>query len=109
MHGVGERLRQLGDRDGLVYVCDRVNDRIQVFKKDGSFVKEFQVEPQTLQNGSVWDLVLSEDRAQRYIFVAASRSSSVPTELERRELGLANSVSRPRADKRAKSDGLLVG
>ena len=57
-------------RDGLVYVCDRANDRIQVFKKDGSFVKEFQVEPQTLQNGAVWDLVLSEDEAQRYIFVA---------------------------------------
>src|SRR5262249_23722266 len=48
-------------RDGLVYVCDRANDRIQVFKKDGTFVEEFQVEPQTLQNGSVWDLVLSED------------------------------------------------
>ena len=35
--------------DGLVYVCDRVNDRIQVFRKDGSFVKEFRVEPQTLR------------------------------------------------------------
>ena len=32
-------------RDGLVYVCDRANDRIQVFQKDGTFVKEFQVEP----------------------------------------------------------------
>ena len=30
----------------------------------------FQVDPQTLQSGSVWDLVLSEDSAQRYIFVA---------------------------------------
>ena len=49
--------------DGLVYVCDRANDRIQVFRKDGTFVKEFRVEPQTLQNGSVWDLVLSEDSA----------------------------------------------
>ena len=26
--------------DGLLYVCDRVNDRIQVFKPDGTFVKE---------------------------------------------------------------------
>src|SRR6478672_8783509 len=26
--------------DGFVYVCDRVNDRIQVFHKDGTFVKE---------------------------------------------------------------------
>jgi DNA-binding beta-propeller fold protein YncE len=66
-------------RDGLVYVCDRVHDRIQVFKKDGTFVKEFQVEPQTLQNGSVWDLVLSEDRAQRYIFVADGANMQVLT------------------------------
>jgi DNA-binding beta-propeller fold protein YncE len=66
-------------RDGLVYVCDRVNDRIQVFKKDGSFVQEFQVEPQTLQNGAVWDLVLSEDQAQRYIFVADGANMQVVT------------------------------
>ena len=33
-------------------------------------MKEFRIEPETLQNGSVWDLVLSEDKAQRYIFVA---------------------------------------
>src|SRR5262249_16215026 len=45
--------------DGLVYVCDRVNDRIQVFRQDGTFVKEIRVEPQTLANGSVWDLALS--------------------------------------------------
>ena len=63
--------------DGLVYVCDRANDRIQVFKKDGSFVKEFQVEPQTLQNGSVWDLVLSEDKAQKFIHVADGANMQV--------------------------------
>jgi DNA-binding beta-propeller fold protein YncE len=66
-------------RDGLVYVCDRQNDRIQVFRKDGTFVKEFQVEPQTLQNGSVWDLVLSEDEQQRFIFVADGANMQVLT------------------------------
>ena len=50
-----------------------------MFKKDGTFVKEFQVEPQTLQNGSLWDLVLSEDRAQRYIFVTDGANMQVPT------------------------------
>ncbi len=59
--------------DGLVYVCDRQNDRIQVFEKSGKFVKEIFVERETLQNGSVWDLVLSEDAAQKYIFVANGR------------------------------------
>ena len=57
-------------RDGMVYVCDKSSNRIQVFDKSGKFVKEHRIEPETLQNGSVWDLVLSEDRAQRYIFVA---------------------------------------
>jgi DNA-binding beta-propeller fold protein YncE len=65
--------------DGLLYVCDRGNDRIQVFHPDGSFVKEFKVETATLQNGSVWDLVLSEDAAQRYIFVADGANNQIIT------------------------------
>jgi DNA-binding beta-propeller fold protein YncE len=65
--------------DGLVYVCDRVNDRIQVFRKDGTFVKEFRVEPQTLQNGSVWDLVLSSDPQQRFIFIADGANGQIVT------------------------------
>jgi DNA-binding beta-propeller fold protein YncE len=78
----------------LVYVCDRANDRIQIFKKDGSFVKEFQLEPQTLQNGSVWDLVLSEDRQQRYIFVADGADMQVVT-IDRQTGGKLGSFGRP--------------
>ncbi len=65
--------------DGLVYVCDRTNNRIQVFRKDGSYVKEFKVAPETLQNGAVWDLVLSEDPQQRFIFVADGANGQVIT------------------------------
>ena len=65
--------------DGLVYVCDRVNDRIQVFRRDGTFVKELRVEPQTLQNGSVWDLVLSNDPQQRFIFIADGANGQIHT------------------------------
>lgn len=65
--------------DGLVYVCDRANDRIQVFTKAGKFVKEFRVEPATLQNGSVWDLVLSEEPAQKYLFVADGANGQITT------------------------------
>jgi len=65
--------------DGLVYVCDRTNDRIQVFHKDGTFVREFHVEPQTLANGSVWDLVLSEDTDERYIFLADGSNEQIVT------------------------------
>ncbi len=56
--------------DNLVYVCDRVNNRVQVFDKQGQFKHEFRVEVQTLANGSVWDMVLSHDPAQRYLYVA---------------------------------------
>lgn len=52
--------------DGLVYVCDRTNDRMQVFRKDGSFVRENIYLPQTL-NGSVWDLYLWPDKEQSFI------------------------------------------
>ena len=55
--------------DGLVYVCDRTNDRIQVFRKDGTFVKEAFVARQTLGSGSVWDIAFSIDRGQRFLIV----------------------------------------
>ena len=56
--------------DGLLYVCDRVNDRIQVFKKDGTFVSELIVAPETRGAGSVWDIALSKDPGQSYIYLA---------------------------------------
>jgi DNA-binding beta-propeller fold protein YncE len=56
--------------DGLVYACDRANDRLQVFRKDGSFVKEMFIAKRTLRSGSVWDLAFSRDPEQRYVYVA---------------------------------------
>ncbi len=56
--------------DGFVYVCDRVNDRIQVFRKDGTFVKEAFVDPETYRSGSVWDLTFSRDPQQTYLYAA---------------------------------------
>jgi hypothetical protein len=64
-------------RDGLVYVCDRLNNRVQVFQKDGRFVKEFSVEPRTAGNGSVWDIVLSRDPGQRWLLMADGRNNQV--------------------------------
>lgn len=65
--------------DGYVYVCDRVNNRVQVFRKDGRFVKEFFVRPATLGNGSVWDLAFSNDRRQRYLLVMDGENNVVWT------------------------------
>jgi DNA-binding beta-propeller fold protein YncE len=55
--------------DNLVYVCDRINNRYQVFRKDGTFVSESFFERGTLLNGSVSDLVLSKDAGQMFIFM----------------------------------------
>ena len=63
--------------DGLLYVCDRVNDRIQVFKKDGTFVKETIIAKRTLGDGSVWDIAFSKDPQQKYIFLADGSNEKV--------------------------------
>ena len=55
-------------RDGLVYVCDRTNNRIQVFKKDGTFVTEWFYDKSTLGAGAVWDLNFWPDANQTYLF-----------------------------------------
>ena len=57
-------------KDGFVYVCDRVNDRVQVFRKDGTFVKEAFFDVDTLRSGSVWDMTFSRDPQQTYIYMA---------------------------------------
>jgi DNA-binding beta-propeller fold protein YncE len=62
-------------KDGLVYVCDRQNDRIQVFQKDGKFVKEAFVSKTTTGDGSVWDIGFSPD--QRVLFVADGHDKKV--------------------------------
>src|ERR1700681_4006421 len=63
--------------DGLLYVCDRVNDRIQVFKPDGTFVKEVIIAKNTLGDGSVWDIAFSKDPQQKYIFLADGSNEKV--------------------------------
>jgi len=63
--------------DGLLYVCDRPNDRIQVFKPDGTFLKEVFVAKNTLGDGSVWDIAFSRDPQQKYIYLADGSNEKV--------------------------------
>jgi len=63
--------------DGLLYVCDRPNDRIQIFKPDGSFVKEVFVATNTLGDGSVWDIAFSKDPQQKYLYLADGKNEKV--------------------------------
>jgi DNA-binding beta-propeller fold protein YncE len=63
--------------DGFVYVCDRPNDRLQVFTKEGKFVKEKQFFPETLSDGSVWDIAFSRDPQQRFLYMADGANEHV--------------------------------
>jgi DNA-binding beta-propeller fold protein YncE len=63
--------------DGLVYVCDRRNNRIQVFRRDGAFVKEIVLAPETRGNGAVWDLDFSVDRGQSYLYAADGENNHI--------------------------------
>jgi NHL repeat len=76
-------------KDGMVYVCDRTSNRIQVFQKDGKFVKEGIVSKNTMGAtvsgqfgvvsswGSAWDIAFSNDPQQRYVFVADGHDKKV--------------------------------
>ena len=64
-------------KDGMVYVCDRENNRIQVFQKDGKFVKEGVVSKTTLGEGAVWDLSFSKDAQQRFLYAADGHDKKV--------------------------------
>jgi DNA-binding beta-propeller fold protein YncE len=55
--------------EGLVYACDRTNNRFQVFRRDGTFVSEHFFEKNTRLNGSVSDLVFSPDPEQKFIYM----------------------------------------
>src|SRR5207244_9545467 len=67
-------------KDGMVYVCDRTSNRIQVFQKDGKFVKEGSVSKETKgaivggqpgfvvsSAGSAWDVAFSNDPRQQFV------------------------------------------
>ena len=64
--------------DGLVYVGDRVNNRIQVFKLDGSFVKEVYIERGTASaEGTAFDIAFSADKPQRFFYVPDGSNKKV--------------------------------
>jgi len=55
--------------DGLLYVCDRGANRVQVFQKDGTFVEELFIETNTKGSGAAWDLAFSPDPDQTFLYI----------------------------------------
>ena len=78
--------------DDLVYVADRSNNRFQVFRLDGTFVREAFVNRNTLQaEGTVHTFALSRDPAQRYLYVADGSNKAIHI-LDRQTLTLLDSI-----------------
>jgi hypothetical protein len=73
--------------DGLVYVCERGSDRIQVFTKQGKFVTSFFVHPSTPARGpesecgacrgTTWNITFSHDAGQKYILVVDGTNNKI--------------------------------
>ena len=63
--------------DGLLYVCDRPNNRLQVFKTDGTFVREMFIAKRTLGDGAIWDIAFSKDPKQTYLYVADGKNERI--------------------------------
>lgn len=64
-------------KDGFVYVCDRLNNRIQVFKKDGTYVAEWIYDKETLQSGSVGAIAFWPDAKQTILGINDMGNSQV--------------------------------
>ena len=64
-------------KDELIYVCDRTNNRLQIFRRDGTFVSEHVYEKPTRGTGSVYDLVFSPDKDQRFIYMIDGMNGEV--------------------------------
>jgi DNA-binding beta-propeller fold protein YncE len=64
--------------DDLVYVADRTNNRFQVFRLDGTFIKEVFIARNTLQaEGTVHHFVLSPDKEQRFLYIVDGSNKAV--------------------------------
>jgi hypothetical protein len=82
-------------KDGLVYVCDRTNNRIQVFRKDGTFVQQFVFDPKTQGAGSTWGLAFSPlDKNQDY-FVMTDGTNNIVETVRRKDGVVVGTYGRP--------------
>ena len=63
--------------DGLVYVAERRNNRVQVFNVDGTFQKELFVERKTKLLGTAFSIAFSPDPQQQWMYVADAGNGKV--------------------------------
>lgn len=96
-----------GSRDGLIYLSDRANNRIQVFRQNGEFVREKILRPRCgAQEKATWtpkrpcgseatfSVGFSPDPAQTYLY-SADGGSHVITVLRRSDLEIVSEFGGP--------------
>jgi hypothetical protein len=79
--------------DGLVYVNDRLNNRVQVFTIDGKFQTEVFIERKTRLLGTSFNTAFSPDREQRWLYVADAGNGRIHI-LDRKTLKEAGAYGR---------------
>jgi DNA-binding beta-propeller fold protein YncE len=86
VHGV------LVSNDELVYVADRTNNRFQVFRLDGTFVKEMFIARNTLQaEGTVHNFALSPDKEQKFLYIVDGSNKAIRV-LDRQTLRIVSNI-----------------
>jgi hypothetical protein len=96
-----------GSRDGLIYLADRANNRIQVFRQNGAFVTEkilrVRCGPQESASWApkrpcgteaAFSIALSHDGPQTYLYVADGGSHFI-TVLRRNDLAVVDEIGGP--------------
>ena len=63
--------------DGLVYVADRRNNRMQVFRVDGTFEREIFIERPTRLLGTAFSVAFSPDASQRLLYLADAGNGKI--------------------------------
>ena len=81
-------------KDGLVYVADRANNRVQAFRPDGTFLKEGYNKRESRGTGSAFGVALSGDPQQRFLYVADGSNERIAI-LDRNTLEFIGSIGGP--------------
>src|SRR4029077_16142528 len=70
--------------DNLVYVCDRLGDRVEVFDKMGKFVRNYRIESKTAHRtgsanavGTAGWVGFSRDAGQQFMYVANGADNNI--------------------------------
>jgi len=96
-----------GSRDGLIYLADRANNRVQVFRQNGEFVRECILRPhcgaeeqaawapkRPCGNEAAFSIGFSHDGPQSYVYVADGGSHFIAV-LRRSDLEVVSEFGGP--------------